>query len=377
MSGSVLWLGDNPLLCTGYARVTHKLLLGLKNKGYEVTCIGRGYGGWPYDNHRYPYRILPSGEDYFGSKILSDALDLVRPDCFVALGDLWMLRWIKDINSEHSFSKIAYIPIDGGPLPPSSRGDYKHFDLLTTASQFGARQLLELLPTSRVEVVYHGVDPSIFRPLSQRDSLKQRYGLDGRFVVGCVARNQIRKQFPTLFKAFARFHSKCPKSILFLHTCRDPKGWALDDFAAYFGLTESTRFTNVDVSSGLSDEQLNEIYNLFDVMVLPTAGEGFGLPILEAMSAGVPVMATDYSACSELLNGRGLLVKVKAFIYLGGQITQNALPDEDDLTAKMVQIYLDSELRHDLACKGRSFAEVMDWASTISKWDDIIRRLIV
>ncbi|NCQ29488.1 MAG: glycosyltransferase family 4 protein, partial [Armatimonadetes bacterium] len=49
------------------------------------------------------------------------------------------------------------------------------------------------------------------------------------------------------------------------------------------------------------------IYNLFDVMVLPTMGEGFGLQFLEAMACGIPVVATDCSAVTELLEGRGEL----------------------------------------------------------------------
>jgi len=52
-------------------------------------------------------------------------------------------------------------------------------------------------------------------------------------------------------------------------------------------------------------------------MVLPTAGEGFGLPILKAMAAGVPVIATGYTSCVELLEGRGKLIKVKEFSNRG------------------------------------------------------------
>jgi glycosyltransferase involved in cell wall biosynthesis len=52
-----------------------------------------------------------------------------------------------------------------------------------------------------------------------------------------------------------------------------------------------------DVARPLADEQVNRLYNLCDVTVLPSTGEGFGLPIIESLAAGVPVVATDYSAC--------------------------------------------------------------------------------
>jgi glycosyltransferase involved in cell wall biosynthesis len=126
---------------------------------------------------------------------------------------------------------------------------------------------------------------------------------------------------------------------------------------------------------GVADERLNEIYNVFDVMVLPTAGEGFGLPLLEAMAAGVPVIATDYSACTELLQDRGLLVKVKNFIYLGGQVVRNVLPDADDLYQKLSECYSDRERSLRLGKAGRRFAEEHSWDAIVRRWDELLRGL--
>jgi glycosyltransferase involved in cell wall biosynthesis len=54
------------------------------------------------------------------------------------------------------------------------------------------------------------------------------------------------------------------------------------------------------------DDQLRRLDNVFKATVLPGVGEGFGLPIIESLAAGVPVVATDCSACSALVRGRGL-----------------------------------------------------------------------
>jgi glycosyltransferase involved in cell wall biosynthesis len=89
----------------------------------------------------------------------------------------------------------------------------------------------------------------------------------------------------------------------------------------------------------LSDEQLNLVYNLFDATVLPSGGEGFGLPIIESLAAGVPVIATDYSACPELVRGRGELVRVLTLVTAGINLIEHAVIDVDDLAARIEKLY--------------------------------------
>jgi glycosyltransferase involved in cell wall biosynthesis len=206
------------MMPTGYGRVTYEVLSRLHRDGYQVHCLGRGYDGWPYSRECYPYSILPTGQEFWGSQSLGKAIEHVKPDFLVALGDLWMIRWIKTVKQRNGTFVVAYIPIDGGPLPVSAREEYKQFDKVVTASQFGREQLAALIPGSAVDVIHHGVDADVFRPLTHAPLLKQRDKLEGKFVVGCVARNQMRKQFPCLFEAFTRFHAEHRDSVLYLHT---------------------------------------------------------------------------------------------------------------------------------------------------------------
>jgi glycosyltransferase involved in cell wall biosynthesis len=89
-----------------------------------------------------------------------------------------------------------------------------------------------------------------------------------------------------------------PDAMLYMHcTVDDPAGHQIIPMIqqlrlnGFVGVPE-----NMAVGKGVPDEQLNLYYNAFDVFTLPTGGEGWGLPILEAMSAGCPVLVTDYSA---------------------------------------------------------------------------------
>jgi len=157
------------------------------------------------------------------------------------------------------------------------------------------------LPGKKIAVIPLGVDGDVFRPLPDRVEVKRRLipGGEDAFVVGCVARNQPRKQIPTLIKAFARFAHNKGDVFLWLHMAPQDVGWSLEELLDLHGLSGRSGFTSgLTPAIGLPDERLNEVYNAFDVMALPTAGEGFGLPLLESMAAGVPVLATDSNTIS-------------------------------------------------------------------------------
>ena len=121
------------------------------------------------------------------------------------------------------------------------------------------------------------------------------------FVVGCVARNQHRKNIPILFKGFKEFVERNelkPKDVrLIMHMdWNDAMGWPIPDYAKHYGIEDyllPPMMGVLDLGQALSEEGLANLYNCMDIFVLPTAGEGFGIPTVEAMSCGVPVAVTD------------------------------------------------------------------------------------
>jgi glycosyltransferase involved in cell wall biosynthesis len=169
--------------------------------------------------------------------------------------------------------------------------------------------------------------------------------------------------------AFARFSADKDDAVLYLHSDPNDIGWDLLDLLRRFGIFERTRISRfASITHGVSSTKLNEIYNLFDVIVLPTAGEGFGLPILEAMAAGVPVMATNYSACIELVQGRGELIAARDFMTAGRHNIDYAIPDVDDLVTKLNALYQHEDLRRRHGRLGHQFARTLDWSLIVEQW---------
>jgi len=202
-------------------------------------------------------------------------------------------------------------------------------------------------------------------------------------------------------KAFKLFSLKTPNSVLLLHS--DPLDAAavfdMNNLVAHYGLQNRVRYTGVTYHAGFTYEQMNEVYNCMDVFFLSTSGEGFGVPIIEAMSCGVPVVATDYTTTPELLLeglqcGEGVKLAgcddISQKDYLGkypeydeavgnGTITgswsvERGLMDIKDGSDKLQKLYDNIKLRETYSKRGREkVLKTYDWPIIINQWDKLLR----
>lgn len=369
----ILWVGDSPTLFTGFGRVGKEVLTRLHKTGdYEIVCLGWYYDGRPYDSKALPFEILPTGNSEYGQNVLGQLIETRRPDAVISLGDVWMLSWIPNVPRPRTTRWIGYFPLDGEPLHASFAPVIKSMDVPVCYSQYAQRVIREFAPEIPTRLIYHGVDTDVFHPLPDKRRVKEEAGIGNRFVVGCVARNQPRKQIPILVKAFAEFARGKDDVLLYLHMAPQDAGWDIPSLLSRYRLQFKSYVSGVTPVTGYSDDALNRLYNCFDVFALPTMGEGFGLPILEAMACGVPVVATGYSACVELVEGRGELIKVKELLTMGVNNIDQAVADADDLAAILERLYTDSALRETYGRQGRAFAETLDWDALMPQWVSLI-----
>jgi glycosyltransferase involved in cell wall biosynthesis len=372
----VLWIGESPQLHTGFGRQTQELVTRLAaDAAQRVGLLGWGWQGTsalPLGLTEYPPGPVP-----WEPAPMQEAIDDFAPDVVITSGPLQAIRSFLDVPARDFVIWAGYGSFEAAPLPPRDCDTLAQMDAIVALSPWCRKVLGEASVSERVYTIPLGVDSSVFRPLPDRARLRARAGVEGRFVVGCVARNTFRKQIPLLIRAFAQFARDHPDALLYLHTDPDDAGWRLPELLARHGIADRTALTaGVSRVVGVGLEALNEIYNLFDVMVLPTMGEAFGLPILEAMAAGVPVMATDCSAVTDWLTSRGEAIRVKATVTMPWDNAEYALIDEDDLIRRLTALYASPEQRRRYALEGRRFAEGMTWERAVETWCGLLSALV-
>ncbi|KKK79580.1 hypothetical protein LCGC14_2832070, partial [marine sediment metagenome] len=154
----------------------------------------------------------------------------------------------------------------------------------------------------------HTVNTELFKPIAEwRKMGRERYKWEDKFVIGTVATNHIeRKNWVAGMKAVATFESMHPGEIIYyMHTNPlDDRGINLLTLRTALGMENYTKFpSHAEMAIGIETETMARMYNALDVFLLPTKGEGFGIPLIEAQACGVPVITTHCTAQKEIADG--------------------------------------------------------------------------
>lgn len=349
--------------------------------------------------------LLPVGQDQWGGDTIPNYAEKYEIDIIWTLLDIWCNPWIADFTAEHEgVSWIRHITFDTANVTNFwlDQCKIRETDVPITFSKFGRRLLL----ANGVDwgaYIPHGCDVKNYRPLrpnEDKGAIRKRFGLpEDAFIVGMVAHNQVRKNLDRWLFAFKEFAEKNPDAYAVLHTQpKDQLGWDLNILIQELGLVGRVFFTNLnsklEEDLWVTEEDMARLYKSFDVHMLLTGGEGFGLPIIESMACGIPNIATAWTTPIEffadekketILNDdgreeeiivmdcqRGLLVDVEAVLvhHTGGEwAAANA-----SHAAKMLQLLKDDEnFRLTMGKKAREFV-VRDyaWPKVLKKWDRVI-----
>jgi glycosyltransferase involved in cell wall biosynthesis len=202
------------------------------------------------------------------------------------------------------------------------------------------------LPAERIAVVPLAPSPSV-APLRD-DALAEfcrRQGIDRPFVLA-VGTLEPRKNLPTLLRAFARVARELPHDLVLV----GPEGWLSDELHRTIGdvrLGDRLRMTGF-----VSDADLGGWYSAADLFAFPSYYEGFGLPSLEAMRCGVPVVASDSSCFPEIVGDAGVLLDPR---------------DIDGWAEALVTLLRDPARRAELVRRGRARAAGFTWSRTAAE----------
>ena len=326
---------------SGYGVQTKLITDRMVKENYEVACVdfyGLEGGIFEKDGLKHYPRV--------GSAWGDDAIvmhgNAFKADVTFTLQDIWTLNpdWLKKAKRW-----IPILPVDHNPIPQPIFDRAKMAYRVVTYSKFGYDQLQKLGMHSTY--IQHAVDTSVFKNYNQKAEIRKELKIPSDiFLFGMVAANKDfppRKSFQQCIDAFKMFYKEHSNSGMYFHTILDQQGgFPIRKYWDFVGLPQDRIFfvEPYDFLFSVGRVELAKIYNCFDVLLLPSLNEGFGVPIIEAQSCEVPVITNNWTAMPELIiDGKtGYLVKqnTKFFTGIGSYA---AVPDTNDIYNGMISLF--------------------------------------
>ncbi len=296
--------GDAPTLTSSYGKVADYLGRYLIKKGVTVSWAALQYGlGQPFE--------YAGGKVYAGDLTsFPKALQMEHPDILLHIRDNWVFTKeffnapysFKPLWERYNIKQINYTPIQALPVPEAFTNTLVNEAHLTfTMTKWAVNGAVSQgVPEDKIDYLYHGVDPAIYHKESTEHHDNKRFIFIG-------ANYDYRKNIPFLLLAFKKYIDRGHKGDqLYIHA----------NLIGYYHLPtflNALKLTNADVlfreeqsvknfGVGVSENDLNKLYNWADAYITATISEGFNMPVLEAERVGLPVIMTDMPQHRELFN---------------------------------------------------------------------------
>lgn len=310
-------LASNFTVQSGYALQARMLVERMPALGHEVVVLDIRHGG-ASTAQVGPTTILSTFNDPLGNDSIPHHTQRSKADVVMTLCDTWGFH--PDAMKQVTWWPIT--PIDHTPVPPAVVNSLQAAKGVLALSRFGQTELRKV----GIEALYmpHGLDPKVWYPALDRNAMnavRDKLGLAyDAFIVSFVGVNDScpsRKGIPELLAAWSMFSKVHPGSVLYLHTLAQgniptagPKnGVNIDTLITTFGIDPKSILMPDEyrLRTGIPAADLANMARASDVFILPTRGEGFGIPLIEFQHAGCPTITTDFAAGAELCASGWLL----------------------------------------------------------------------
>lgn len=422
MKKRILMCAEYHGINSGFGRYTQEILTSLhKRKDFEIAEFA-SYRKEDGDTSDVPWKVYPNEPldgtperdlykanpiNQFGQWRFEKTVLHFKPDIVFDIRDYWMFAYQETSPLRKYYHWVVAPTIDSIPQRPEWLKTYENADVVLTHTDWAADYLRSLNRPMNIQgCVTDSVDPSVFKPVGHTKAYhKAKYGLPpDSIIIGSVMRNQKRKLIPELFRSLKQLLDdvgRDQKIYLYLHTSfPEAQGWNIPELLQEFGVANHVLFTyysphkdNIVISPykgpkikypesnseafcifpnvvhGVSNKQLNEIYNCFDIYVQYAICEGLGIPQLEAASCGIPIFSVDYSGMEEITNkvdGIKIQNRLCKELETGAE---RAIPDNDHLVSEIKKwIALPKSAKTALAKKTRELlVSNYSWNKTAEK----------
>lgn len=252
------------------------------------------------------------------------------------------------------YDALPYTDIEGNPVPQKrTRGSraLSKADHIITTSNHSRQDLLRLFGNSlipKVQVIPLAASEAFTRIKDQTliHSVLKQYQIEKPFLLAFGHHDHPRKNIPRLFEAFEKFQQNSPESCqLFITGITRPQA-----VKTYSALIKDLNIENsVIFGQYVEEEHLPVLLSAAKFLIYPSLYEGFGIPPLDAMKCGCPVIASNRTSTPETVGNAALLINPM---------------DTQEMADVMTRLYSDSELQKSLIQKGYERVQQFSWKHT-------------
>lgn len=226
---------------------------------------------------------------------------------------------------------------------------FKNTDKIITISKNSKKDIMNIykIPEKQIIVTNLGVDKK-FKKIKNRkvlEDVKNKYDLPENFIL-FVGTIEPRKNLENLIRVFSKYRNKEIKLVIV-----GKMGWKYKPF--FKTLKQLNLNKDIKLLGFVEDDDLPYLYNLAKVFVYPSFYEGFGLPVLEAMACGCPVITSNTSSLPEVIGNAGIMIDPKNL--------------ENELIPAVEKILNSPTIRNELIEKGFVEAKKFSWIKTVKR----------
>lgn len=235
----------------------------------------------------------------------------------------------------------------------------KKADKIITISKFSKNEIVKYVkyPEEQIEIVYPAVNHQAYYKTGNKSILKRLNIPDNCKIILYVGSEDPRQNVDTLVKAFSELKKKLPEIKLLkignpnLYGAREK----LLELIEKLNLQKDVIFMDF-----VPEDELPEWYNAADLVVYPCSYAGFGMPPLEAMACGTPVITSNQTSLPEVVGSAGIMIDPR---------------DHNVLTDEMYEVLINDSLNEDMIKKGLKKAKIFNWDKSAKETLDIYEKI--
>jgi hypothetical protein len=390
----VLFLTDYAGAFTGFGKNCKLLLNYLYKTGkYEILNAAQGLPKHGIHEHKFPWKtigVLPDDPQKiqqinqdpnlaraaaYGNLEMTNIVKEFKPDVIFSINDTWGSQFVVDLPFFNKIPTVCWNTFDSLPLLPDTIEKASKIKHYWTWSDF-ARKELHKHNFTHVKNQYPLVNTNNFYklPESKITEIKNRFGLpQDAFIIGFVFRNQLRKLINTQIEAYSLFkkhnpevkntflyththygegwdiHRLCqqygvdPKEVLCTYVCKETRQYFIAPFHGQDienPVIKRKTLVTANVGLGVSDEQLNEIYNIFSLYSHPATSGACELPCVEAALTEKIITTAPYSFGEDIIeNNKGSISMKFTFYTEHGTQFLKSQPSSYELSKIFKRVY--------------------------------------